>query len=142
MVIYINIVSKISATSLFQVSGEHLQDQWSSGTTSAVCSYTIFYFSRAKLAMDQCQKRLESLYPNKLLSLDVDGLGNFRNSVVFAKVRSEEQVNKLREIADIVEDCFLDHEIVSTEKSGSFKPHITVMKLTRDKSFRKKCKFV
>ena len=45
---------------------------------------------------------------------------------------------KLREIADIVEDCFLDEEIVSTEKSGSFKPHFTVMKLTRDKSLRKK----
>ena len=31
MVIYINIVSNISATSLVQVSGERLQDQWSSG---------------------------------------------------------------------------------------------------------------
>ena len=92
--------------------------------------------------MDQCQKKLESLYGNKLLSLDIAGLGNFRNSVVFAKVRSEEQVNKLKEIADIVEDCFLDQEIVSTEKSSSFEPHITVMKLTRDRSFRKKGKFV
>ena len=94
--------------------------------------------SRAKRAMDQCQKKLEPLYRNQLLSLDIGSLGNFRNSIVFAKVRSDEQVMKLREIADIVEDCFLDEEIVSTEKSGSFKPHITVMKLTRDKSFRKK----
>ena len=31
MAIYINIVSNISATSLVQVSGERLQDQWSSG---------------------------------------------------------------------------------------------------------------
>ena len=31
MVIYINIVSNIPVTSLVQVSGEHLQDQWSSG---------------------------------------------------------------------------------------------------------------
>ena len=32
MVIYIDIVSKISATSLVQVSGELLQGQWSSGS--------------------------------------------------------------------------------------------------------------
>ena len=31
MVMYINIVLNISATALFQVSGECLQDQWSSG---------------------------------------------------------------------------------------------------------------
>ena len=31
MVIYINIVLNVSATSLVQVSGECLQDQWSSG---------------------------------------------------------------------------------------------------------------
>lgn len=90
--------------------------------------------------MDHCKKRLEPLYRNQQLVLDVSGLGNFRNNIVFAKIQKEDQVTKLQEIADIVEDCFLDQEIVSSEKSGSFKPHITVMKLTRDKSFRKKGK--
>ena len=103
-----------------------------------IIKYEYISVSRAKRAMDQCQKKLEPLYHTKPLSLDIGGLGNFRNSVVFAKVRSEQQITQLKEIADIVEDCFLDQEIVSTEKSGSFKPHITVMKLTRDKSFRKK----
>ena len=100
--------------------------------------FLLIFFCRAKQALDLCSKKLRELYQDQLLTLDVCGLGNFRNNVVFAKVSSTEQVKKLKEIADIVEDCFLDNEIVSTEKSDSFKPHITVMKLTRDKSFRKK----
>ena len=95
-------------------------------------------FFRAKKALDKCNTKLRELQGEYLLTLDVSGLGNFRNNVVFAKITNKEQIDRLKTIAEILDDCFLEEELVSTEKPGSFKPHITIMKLTRDKSFRKK----
>ena len=93
--------------------------------------------TRAKHALDQCQQKLEKFYQGQILYLDVCGLGNFRNSVIFAKVKPGDQEAKLKVIADIVEDCFLDQKLKSTLKSD-FTPHITIMNLSKDYQFKKR----
>jgi 2'-5' RNA ligase len=71
------------------------------------------------------------------LTLDVCGLGNFRNNVVFAKVKHDHQVSTLKNVAEIVEESFLDQDIISPDQRG-FKPHITIMKLSSVKGSKKK----
>ena len=87
-------------------------------------------FTRAYRALDLCQVKLRELYLDHLLHLDICGIGNFRNSVVFAKVKPGEQVEKLQEIADIVEECFLQQNLQSTLEAG-FSPHITFMNMSK-----------
>ncbi|KAK3611505.1 hypothetical protein CHS0354_016438 [Potamilus streckersoni] len=90
---------------------------------------------RAKDALDECCKELQ--YMHNPLILDIHGLGHFRNEVVFAKVSPDENVQKLQKIADVVGTYFEAHNIPPVDKKG-FKPHITVMKLSRAPKLRKK----
>ncbi|KAL3869403.1 hypothetical protein ACJMK2_042088 [Sinanodonta woodiana] len=92
---------------------------------------------RAKDALDECFKELKSQYMHNPLIVDIHGLGHFRNEVVFAKVSPEENVQKLQKIADVIETQFEAHAIPSVDKKG-FKPHITIMKLSRAPKLRKK----
>ena len=94
-------------------------------------------FSRAKRALDQCKQDLGQLYRDHLISLDISGLGNFRDKVVFAKLKTEAQETKLKEIADIIEECFRDQGILSATDHG-FTAHVTVLNLSRDKNSRKR----
>lgn len=94
---------------------------------------------RAKQALDQCRQELRrQVFRDQLLSLDIAGLDNFGNRVVFAKVKTEQQEARLKEIADVIEECFADQGIKSAANHGGFAAHVTVFNLSRDKSSRRK----
>ena len=91
--------------------------------------------------MDQCRQELRrQVFRDQLLSLDISGLDNFGNRVVFAKVKTEQQEARLKEIADVIEECFADQGIKSAANHGGFAAHVTVFNLSRDKSSRRKGK--
>ncbi|XP_045160554.2 uncharacterized protein LOC123525516 isoform X2 [Mercenaria mercenaria] len=92
---------------------------------------------RSRQALDKASEKLLSQYTDMLLELEVSGLGNFRNNVVFAKVKHEHQISTLKNVADIVEECFMEQEVISPDQRG-FKPHITIMKLSSVKGSKKK----
>ncbi|KAJ8033615.1 A-kinase anchor protein 7 isoforms delta and gamma [Holothuria leucospilota] len=94
--------------------------------------------SKAKAALKDCQQILGPKFSKETLVIEFHGLGHFNNQVMFAKIKdSGNTVQALYEIADIVEKCYQKYGITSTGERG-FKPHLTVMKLSRAPSLRKK----
>ncbi|XP_072014508.1 uncharacterized protein [Amphiura filiformis] len=95
--------------------------------------------TRAKAALRDCNEVLTPRFEEDgKLNISFQGLGHFNNQVMFAKIKDEEDiVTKLYDIAVTVEKMFNKHNIFSTGERG-FKPHLTVMKLSRAPSLRKK----
>lgn len=81
-------------------------------------------------------KNLARIDSERLLC--IEGVGNFRGQVVFAEVKENECLKFLRKISKILYKTFLDNN-VSMNSKADFKPHITLMKLSRCfKAMRKK----
>jgi len=57
--------------------------------------------------------------------------------VVFAKIKEEAQIDELRKIAQVVEDCLMSEQIISPE-SKAFNPHMTIAKMSKMKWASKK----
>ncbi|KAL4235887.1 positive regulation of delayed rectifier potassium channel [Mactra antiquata] len=106
-------------------------------TLMVLCLETEDDMKRSQIALQNAAEKLLPLYKASPLVLDISGLGHFKNQVVFAKVKNEDQLASLTNIASIVEESFLDQEIVSPDKRG-FKPHATIMKLSQMKGWQKK----
>ncbi|PIK56753.1 hypothetical protein BSL78_06334 [Apostichopus japonicus] len=93
---------------------------------------------KAKAALRDCHEILGPKFCRETLNIEFHGLGHFNNQVMFAKIKdSGSTVQALYEIADIVEKRYEKYGITSTGERG-FKPHLTVMKLSRAPSLRKK----
>lgn len=84
---------------------------------------------RARAALDRSAIKLKPKYEKELLELPLKGLGNFKNSVVFAKVQPGDHVAKLEEIVEEIQAQFFAEGLV--RKQSNFKPHVTLMKLSR-----------
>ncbi|XP_070556803.1 uncharacterized protein [Ptychodera flava] len=92
---------------------------------------------RAKDALRTCHALLASQFEDEALEIPFSGLGHFNNQVMFARIQEGDHVNVLYEIAETVEKVYNQYNIVSTGERG-FKPHLTVMKLSRAPSLRRK----
>ncbi|WAR23347.1 AKA7G-like protein [Mya arenaria] len=86
----------------------------------------------AREAMDKCWEKLRPWFSQGPLFFDMVGLGNFKNEVLFAKIKDDDQISKLQKIAEIVEDTFHQHEVVPGDDKA-FKPHATIAKLSKMK---------
>ncbi|XP_078613593.1 uncharacterized protein LOC144883158 isoform X2 [Branchiostoma floridae x Branchiostoma japonicum] len=88
---------------------------------------------RAKEALRLAKARLnpEFLRPENRLVLTFQGLGTFRNDVVFAKIQENDHLTSLRELAETVQTCFVEKEVCSKNDKG-FEPHLTLMKTSRN----------
>lgn len=89
------------------------------------------------MALDNAAQKLVPIHSVSPLTLSMSGLGDFKGQVVFAKVKDDNQLTSLTNIAEVVEESFLDQQIVSTDRRG-FKPHVTVMKMSQMKAWQKK----
>eukprot|EP00058_Branchiostoma_floridae_P009159 XP_002594647.1 hypothetical protein BRAFLDRAFT_131751 [Branchiostoma floridae] len=85
---------------------------------------------RAKEAL-RLAKAPEFLRPENRLVLTFQGLGTFRNDVVFAKIQENDHLTSLRELAETVQTCFVEKEVCSKKDKG-FEPHLTLMKTSRN----------
>ncbi|XP_035666484.1 uncharacterized protein LOC118409519 isoform X2 [Branchiostoma floridae] len=88
---------------------------------------------RAKEALRLAKARLNPkfLRPESRLVLTFQGLGTFRNDVVFAKIQENDHLTSLRELAETVQTCFVEKEVCSKKDKG-FEPHLTLMKTSRN----------
>ncbi|XP_019638929.1 PREDICTED: A-kinase anchor protein 7-like isoform X2 [Branchiostoma belcheri] len=88
---------------------------------------------RAKEALRLAKARLNPkfLRPDNRLVLTFQGLGTFRNDVVFAKIQQNGHLTSLRELAETVQTCFVEKEVCSKNDKG-FEPHLTLMKMSRN----------
>ena len=63
--------------------------------------------SRAKAALDKCGVKLRADLSDGQLDFNIQGLGHFRNSVVFAKVENGPILDQLSHIAGRIHQNFL-----------------------------------
>ncbi|XP_033097993.1 uncharacterized protein LOC117101965 isoform X2 [Anneissia japonica] len=93
---------------------------------------------KAKKALAASHKELSVKFGEEKLLIHFQGLSHFNNQVMFARILDDNNtIEVLYQIAETVERCFKEHGISSTGERG-FKPHLTVMKLSRAPSLRKK----
>lgn len=91
---------------------------------------------RAKVALDKSKILIVELglIP---LSLDVMGIDDFGQSVIFAKVKEGQALDQLNVLADTVHGQFADQRLFPSDSKG-FNPHLTIMKLSRCPQLYKK----
>ncbi|XP_050402086.1 uncharacterized protein LOC126818616 isoform X3 [Patella vulgata] len=82
---------------------------------------------QAKLALNNAATEIINMF-SQPLELTLQGLGHFNNKVLFAI--GENQM--LYKIAEIVEESMASYGIFTTDTRSTFKPHITIMKLSQD----------
>ncbi|KAI0219263.1 A-kinase anchor protein 7 [Lamellibrachia satsuma] len=87
--------------------------------------------NRAKMALDICGEKLRNDLSTGQLDFNVQGLGNFRNKVIFAKVENGPILDQLSHIAETVTSTFADECGLLPVDTKGFKPHLTIMKLSR-----------
>jgi 2'-5' RNA ligase len=77
--------------------------------------------------------------PEKM-TIDFKGLGNFGNNVLFAKPEQGECLHRLLALQHSLKQLYHEHESQSMiiEEGSDFTPHLTILKLSRDKHLFKK----
>uniref|UniRef100_A0A7N5JEC2 A-kinase anchoring protein 7 n=2 Tax=Ailuropoda melanoleuca TaxID=9646 RepID=A0A7N5JEC2_AILME len=80
---------------------------------------------------------IEEILQGKPLILPFQGIDTFGNQVGFVKLAEGEHMNSLLEIAEAAKRTFQEKGILAGE-NGSFKPHLTFMKLSKAPRLRKK----
>ncbi|XP_030839612.1 A-kinase anchor protein 7 [Strongylocentrotus purpuratus] len=94
---------------------------------------------RAKEALIECNRLLGYRIPEikrRELNISFQGLDNFNNRVVFAKIRDIDGIlDTLDKVAETVKECYKIKGIKSTD-TRRFNPHLTVVKLSRDSVYK------
>ncbi|KAK7501229.1 hypothetical protein BaRGS_00007714, partial [Batillaria attramentaria] len=90
---------------------------------------------KAKAALDDYKERhhpiMEESEGDDALTFDVSGISNFRNQVVFAQISEGPALKRLTRIAETIQLCLSEQDITAVDKNG-FKPHITIMKMSKN----------
>jgi len=84
------------------------------------------HFSSIQKAMANCVSMAEkkALTP---ITISIEGLGNFSDSVLFAEVADGPARQQLIELAGVVRSCFTECGLPSTD-DREFEPHLTVIR--------------
>ncbi|XP_046393489.1 A-kinase anchor protein 7-like [Ischnura elegans] len=90
---------------------------------------------RAKNALRNIEKDVKETLKNNPVTLKFKGIGSFKNEVVFAKVEPGEPLTQVKNIHSGLLKALIDEGLLVTD---DFTPHLTIMKMSRDKSLRKK----
>ncbi|XP_071455435.1 A-kinase anchor protein 7-like isoform X2 [Hetaerina americana] len=90
---------------------------------------------RAKKALVKLEQDVKETLMKNPVNLKFKGIGSFKNEVVFAKVEPGEPLNQVKNIHVELLKALIDEGLVVTD---DFSPHLTMMKMSRDKSLRKK----
>jgi len=83
--------------------------------------------------LQSCQSDLKKVFEeNHFQDLTFEGLGHFRNEVVFGKIKNESEVTMLQSLASVVRQGYeSDDEIQLQMEDRPLTPHLTIMKLSR-----------
>ncbi|XP_043544993.1 uncharacterized protein LOC122549363 isoform X3 [Chiloscyllium plagiosum] len=95
---------------------------------------------KAVSALQQCKSKVDAILEGKPLILQFQGIGQFKNQVLFAKLSedtNEKVIATLKAVAESVEILFRELG-VNIEDSNEFKPHATFLKLSKSPVLRRK----
>ncbi|XP_078503994.1 uncharacterized protein LOC144762633 [Lissotriton helveticus] len=92
---------------------------------------------RAIDALSESKDAIQETLQGKRLVLPFEGVADFRNEVIFAKLAGEESTaNKLILVKETLEKIFKEKGI-PVKDNKAFTPHLTIMKLSRSPNIRK-----
>ncbi|GFG35172.1 hypothetical protein Cfor_12748 [Coptotermes formosanus] len=94
------------------------------------------HISRAAEAVDKCSAMHREFF-NKSASLHFRGLNTFQNKVLFASIQESEALEELEMMATDLETSFQELTGSPTAKK-EFKPHLSIVKLSKDFKLRRK----
>ncbi|XP_069090977.1 A-kinase anchoring protein 7 isoform X3 [Pleurodeles waltl] len=92
--------------------------------------------SRAINALSESKDVIQEILQGKSLALPFEGVADFRNEVIFAKLAKEESTSKLILVKETLEKIFNEKGIL-VKDDKAFTPHLTIMKLSRSPKIRK-----
>lgn len=92
---------------------------------------------KATEVLNQCKISLDPILQNNVLTMTFSGLDHFNHQVLYAKLCGGEEMEVLKSVVNIVRETFTKEGIPSTD-SREFSPHLTVMKLSRNPTLRRK----
>ncbi|PNF19163.1 hypothetical protein B7P43_G09786 [Cryptotermes secundus] len=95
----------------------------------------IEYIGRAAEVVDKCGSIHREFF-NKSASLHFSGLKTFSNEVLFAGIQESEVLEEVQMMANDLEISFQELTGLPTKKG--FKPHLTILKLSKDFKLRRK----
>ena len=90
---------------------------------------------KAAEVLNQCKISLDPILQNNALTMTFSGLDHFNHQVLYVKALRGEEV--LKSVVNIVRETFTKEGIPSTDHR-EFSPHLTVMKLSRKPTLRRK----
>ncbi|ESN93112.1 hypothetical protein HELRODRAFT_165273 [Helobdella robusta] len=90
-----------------------------------------------KEALEESKRKILDFGAKFPLSINVEGVGSFSNRVLYAKVTPSDDLKVVSQMSETLMKVFEDKGIKAAD-SLPFKPHITIMKLSRGKFFLKK----
>lgn len=96
----------------------------------------IEHVTRAAEVVDKCSSMHREFF-NKSVLLHFSGLKTFQNKVLFASVQESEALEELQMMATNLETSLQELTGSPTAKK-EFKPHLTIMKLSKDFTLRRK----
>lgn len=94
--------------------------------------------SKAIEVLHNCQSDLKKVVEDQHC-MTFEGLGHFRNEVVFGKIKNENEVTILQQLAEVLRNGYEKSELDVDIDDKPFKPHLTLMKMSRI-PFKKKTK--
>jgi len=104
--------------------------------TTAHITLTVFHLKddtevkSALSLLSSLQTQVQDIVNDTCLHLQLKGIGNFRNQVVYAEIQQDESCEKLKSIAELLNQKIA--EITGEEKRKTdFKAHVTLMKLSK-----------
>ena len=91
----------------------------------------------AQESLEKCKDKISEALKTVNFKLIFSGVGNFRNEVVFAKLQEKEHIECLKTIYNVLMVEFEESGISFSDKK-EYSPHLTLLKLSRKSSLRKK----
>lgn len=104
-------------------------------TLAATHLQDIEHVNRAAEMVEKCVSGHKEFF-NKSTSLHFSGLHTFGNEVLFAEIQQGEVLQEVALIAKNLEVSF--QELTGSQTKKGFKPHLTILKLSKDIRLRKK----
>ncbi|KAG8223384.1 hypothetical protein J437_LFUL002629 [Ladona fulva] len=90
---------------------------------------------RAKSALRTLETNMKENLIKDPISLKFKGIGSFKNEVVFAKIETGEPLTRFKDLHINLVEALEDEGLIVKDK---FEPHLTIMKMSKDRFLRKK----
>jgi len=91
---------------------------------------------KAQQVLKDCWNEVRQDYIDDPMDLTIEGLGHFKNNVLFAQIKEEKHILRLEKLSYLIQTKFAELKISGEPRP--FKPHMTIAKISRSNKLHKK----